>query len=98
MGWGVGTPGSVEVVSRLKRAALLRPGLSNTEYIAADPFNRYARANVAIQLSHAVITGNRLVGTKQAWLDLGEHGEQVIIRENVAQAPLRVSSFESTWK
>jgi hypothetical protein len=37
------------------------------------------------QLDHAVITGNRLVGTRQALLDLGEHGEQVIIRDNVLQ-------------
>jgi hypothetical protein len=37
------------------------------------------------QLNHAIITGNRLVGTRQALLDLGEHGEQVIIRDNVLQ-------------
>lgn len=35
------------------------------------------------KLDHAIITGNRLVGTRQALLDLGEHGEQVIIRDNV---------------
>jgi hypothetical protein len=37
------------------------------------------------QLQHAVITGNRLVGTRQALLDLGEHGEQVIIRDNATE-------------
>ena len=37
------------------------------------------------KLNHAVITGNRLVGTQQALLDLGEHGEQVILRDNVIQ-------------
>jgi hypothetical protein len=36
-------------------------------------------------LQNAVITGNRLVGTKQAVLDLGEHGDQVIVRDNIAQ-------------
>jgi polygalacturonase len=41
---------------------------------------------LAIQkLDHAVITGNRLVGTGQALLDLGEHGDQVIIRDNVTE-------------
>jgi len=37
------------------------------------------------KLNCAVITGNRLVGTRQALLDLGEHGEQVIIHENITQ-------------
>jgi hypothetical protein len=37
------------------------------------------------RLNHAIITGNRLVGTRQALVDLGEHGEQVIIRDNVLQ-------------
>jgi hypothetical protein len=37
------------------------------------------------KLDHAIITGNRLVGTRQALLDLGEHGEQVIIRDNVTE-------------
>jgi hypothetical protein len=37
------------------------------------------------KLDHAIITGNRLVGTQQALLDLGKHGEQVIIRDNVTE-------------
>ena len=37
------------------------------------------------KLNHAIITGNRLVGTRQALLDLGENGEQVLIRDNATE-------------
>ena len=39
----------------------------------------------SLALVHAVVIGNRLVGTQQALLDLGKHGEQVIIRDNVTE-------------
>jgi hypothetical protein len=37
------------------------------------------------KLSNSVVSGNRLIGTKNALLDLGEHGEQVIVSGNVTQ-------------
>jgi len=37
------------------------------------------------KLSYSVVTGNRLAGAKQALLDLGEHGEQLILSDNVNQ-------------
>ncbi len=37
------------------------------------------------KLNHSVLIGNRLIGTKQSLLDLGEHGDQVIVRDNVTQ-------------
>jgi hypothetical protein len=37
------------------------------------------------RLQNTVITGNRLVGTRKAMLDLGEHGDQVIVRDNNSQ-------------
>jgi hypothetical protein len=36
-------------------------------------------------LQNAVIAHNQLAGTKQALLDLGEHGGQVIVRDNVTR-------------
>ena len=39
----------------------------------------------SLALVHAVVIGNRLVGTRQGLLDLDEHGEQVILRDNVTE-------------
>jgi len=42
-------------------------------------------AIITRDLANAVITGNRLQATKFPLLDLGEHGEQVLIRDNILQ-------------